>query len=107
VIRTVRTAGTTSAACFYGATRLSTYAEWHDNTMTASATWVPNGGHVSQSLFTYSGSPCNNWVEVGLTQGFNGSNIYTWPAAFTVAGAVRADHAALERRSAHRSAPPW
>lgn len=65
-------------ACFYDATQYNDYTEFHSNTMTMNSTYEAQGYHINQSIWAYSGSPCNYWVETGVTQGYHTQIVYTW-----------------------------
>lgn len=66
-----------SAACLLGIVHYGVQAEWTNGYMWADTTYVQTeGAHVNHGIWTYSGSPCNAWVEVGLTYGYRGSVQY-------------------------------
>lgn len=52
------------------------------------------GNHINQSIWAYSGSPCNAWIEEGLTQGYQGNIWYTWYWAYSNTSGYYQDFAA-------------
>jgi len=56
------------------------YAEFHNNHMYVDPSLIgsPYYAHTKHTLWLYSNSPCQAFVEVGLTWGFQGQNVYTW-----------------------------
>ncbi|MDA8311143.1 MAG: hypothetical protein M0Z46_11130 [Actinomycetota bacterium] len=76
-----------STACFYGKVQYGDFTEFHNNYMHITATkWKTVTAHVNQSLWAYSTSPCTYWMEIGLTDGFKGNNVYTWYWAYQRSG---------------------
>jgi hypothetical protein len=43
---------------------------------------IAEGNHVNNTLWTYSSSPCTEWVEQGVTLGYHGSNEYGYYMAY-------------------------
>jgi len=67
-----------SQACFHGS-HIDVFANWHNNGLTATTGDILDSGHINHALWTFSGAPCGDrFVEVGLTKGFEGANVYTW-----------------------------
>lgn len=63
-----------STACLYGVVENASYTEFHNNTMTFLGSYglsleTSMGWHINHTLWAYSGSPCNEWMEIGDTQG--------------------------------------
>jgi hypothetical protein len=58
------------------------YVEFHNNNMILNGTLESQGEHVNQSIWAYSGAPCDKWVEEGVTQGFHGQTAYLWYYAY-------------------------
>ena len=74
-------------ACFYGVLQYGDYTEFHNNNMYFTNADEQLGYHLNQTLWVYSGQPCNGWVEEGVTQGYHGAVQYEWYWAYaTVAG---------------------
>ncbi len=69
-----------SSACYYGVTQYGTYTQFHNNTMyfvgSYGAYLESIGYHINNSLWAYSGSPCDEWIEVGDVQGLDGTAGY-------------------------------
>ncbi len=49
------------------------------------------GGHINQTLWSYSDSPCSYWQELGLTQGYHGQVAYLWYWAYDTPGGGYSD----------------
>jgi hypothetical protein len=63
-------------ACLLGVTHYGLYAEWHNNFMSVASDALAAGAHINNSIWTYSGSPCTRWVEIGTTRGYYGNDYY-------------------------------
>jgi hypothetical protein len=80
-----------SSACFYGVAQEGDYTEWHNNNMYYTNGNYGSGGHINETIWAYSGSPCTAWVETGLTHGFHGSSAYEWYWAYSNTGGFYQD----------------
>ena len=70
-----------SVGCRAGVTQISDEAEFQ-NAGLYTAYWA-SGDHINESVWAFSGSPCGDSVEVGLTYGFEGGAYYGWYYADT------------------------
>lgn len=75
---------TISVACFYGYVQYGDFTWFRNNTMafTNPQLETVGQGHINQSIWAYSGSPCDAWIEMGLTQGFTNHYEYGYYAGF-------------------------
>lgn len=72
-----------STACLHGVVQFGDYTEFHNNNMYfTNVASEQAGNHINHTLWTYSGSPCNEWIEEGVTQGYHGQVAYLWYWAY-------------------------
>lgn len=73
----------TSSACLYGVgPQYGDQVDFNLNNMVMNGTLESEGYHINQTLWTFSGSSCNDWVEQGVIQGFEGQVAYLWYYAY-------------------------
>jgi hypothetical protein len=65
-----------ATACLLGVTHYGLYAEWHNNFMSVAPGALGAGMHINNSIWSFSGSPCTRWVEIGTTRGYYGNDFY-------------------------------
>jgi hypothetical protein len=77
----------TSSACFYGVVMDAIAVQWHRNSITLPLADQQAGGHINHSIWFYMGSPCNDFVETGLTRGYvnaDSTSGYQWYTGWAV-----------------------
>lgn len=74
-----------AAVCFYGNTQIYDATRFNNEYLYAAPN-IPSGGHINNTIWAYSGSPCTSWVEVGLTEGYHKLSWYGVYDAANVGG---------------------
>jgi hypothetical protein len=70
-----------SLACFYGVLQYGDYSSWNNLSENMSSGDIANGHHITNTLWSYSGSPCTSWMEIGYTHGYHGNAGYFYYGA--------------------------
>ncbi|MGH9122244.1 MAG: hypothetical protein ACRDYC_09930 [Acidimicrobiales bacterium] len=76
-------------ACFYDALQYGDFTGYRNANMyflPGDGYLESDGDHLNQSIWSYSGQPCDAWVEEGVTQGYHGVTEYTWYWAYQTTG---------------------
>lgn len=67
-----------STACLLGVTHFGLYALWNSNWMRVDPSLIAIGAHINHGIWSYSGAPCDRFVEIGITRGWKGNDLYGW-----------------------------